>query len=289
MNDFRFAFLSEKELPVLHQTFLKAFADYLVPIQLTEEQLRIKIKRENIELTFCAAAYAGEEMAGFILTGLGEWNGKPTAYNAGTGVIPAYRGHHLSARLYKFLLRKLSESGIEQCLLEVIQENKPAIAVYENTGFEITRVLDCFRAMKQDILLHTDTPEDITIAQPAKPDWEKYRTFGEIAPLWQSTEAAFKRYPDTKVVLEAQNEEGEIAGYVAFFPKTGALVQMAVNPDYRNRGIGSALLRKVVQQTEARAVMLINVDTAGKEFIRFLERRNFTRMLVQHEMARQLE
>jgi ribosomal protein S18 acetylase RimI-like enzyme len=284
MPDFRFSFLSEKDLPALHATFLKAFADYLVPIQLDWEQFKAKVKREGIEPTFCVAAYAGEEMAGFILTGLGEWLGRPTAYNAGTGVLPQFRGYNLTRQLYAYMLPKLLQSGVEQCLLEVIQENAAALRSYKAVGLKVTRSLDCFRSRKEELLLEVEEPEGITIAPADILDWNTYRSFWDAAPTWQNTAEAIKRSTDDKVILEARNQQQDLAGYIAFFIANGSIAQLAVDPSWRGTGVATALLREAAKLTLAPALMLINVDTAAAGSIFYLERRHFRKILGQYEM-----
>lgn len=284
MPEFRFSLLTPKDMPQLREAFLKAFADYVVPIQLSEEQLKDKMEREGILPGFSVAAYVGDEMAGFILTGLGEWQGKPTAYNAGTGVVPQYRGHRLTQRLYDFLLPKLRESGIEQCLLEVIQENVPALKSYQAMGFSVTRSLNCYRTKKQDLLLVVEPPENITVAPATRPDWKTYSCFWEVQPTWQNDINSLKRSKGQTQVLEARNHLQEIVGYIAFFTKNGAVAQLAVEEQWRGKGIGAALLREAVQLIEAPALMFINIETTAQQTISFLERRNFKQILRQHEM-----
>ncbi|WP_347157738.1 GNAT family N-acetyltransferase [Pontibacter chitinilyticus] len=284
MKEVTFSFLSEKQLPQLHQTFIAAFADYVVPIQLSWEQFQAKVTREGITPSFCVAAFAGEQMVGFILTGLGEWQGKPTAYNAGTGVIPAFRGQHITQQLYQFLLPKLRESGVEQCLLEVIQENAPALKSYQHTGFHITRSLDCFRGLKNELLFQVPPPEAITIVEAAIPDWQAYAALQEVLPTWQNAPQAIKRSIDTTLILEAQTTGQELVGYAVLYPKNGAIAQLAVAEAYRRLGIGTALLRAMSSRTEAPALLLINVDAVAHDTISFLERRLFRTILKQYEM-----
>lgn len=281
---YTFCFLQARDMPELHQVFLKAFEDYYVPIQLTKEQFESKLKRESIEPAFCVAAYAGKEMVGFILTGLGEYNGKPTAYNAGTGVLPAHRGHHLTQQMYSTLLTKLRQSGVEQCLLEVIQENEAAQKAYKAIGLKVTRSLDCFRATKEELLLSGEVADDITITSTQKPDWKTYCHFWDIKPTWQNTATAITRSPDDKIILEARDEKQEIVGYAVFFPGNGAIAQIAIAPDKREKGIGKALLREVVNNTTAPAIMLVNIDADAVAFKTFLKRRHFGRFLGQYEM-----
>lgn len=284
MPDFRFSFLTEKELPELHETFLQSFADYLVPIQLNAEQFKTKIKREGVAPSFCVAAYAGTEMAGFILTGLGEWHGKPTAYNAGTGVLPQYRGYNLTQQLYAFMLPKLRESGVEQCLLEVIQENAPALRAYKAVGFKVTRSMDLLRAQKAELLLKEGEPDSITIDAIIKPDWKIYNSFWDAEPSWQNTAEAIKKSPDEKVILEARNKEQDVVGYIIFFPNTGSVAQFAVDKQSRGRGVGTALLREAVQLTSIPSLMFVNIDSTATSLLLYLERRHFRHVLSQYEM-----
>lgn len=285
MPTFHFSLLTAKELPQLHDAFLKAFADYVVPIQLTDEQFRAKVIREGIEPSFCVAAYIGNEIAGFILTGLGEWGGKPTAYNAGTGVLPQYRGRKLTQQMYEVLLPKLRASGIEQCLLEVIQDNKAALQSYQAVGMHITRSLYCFRALKTELLLPpTQDSEPVEVVPADKADLKLFRCFRDVTPTWQNSFAAIKRSGEQCRVLEARNVSKEVVGYIAFFPKSGAVAQLAVDELWRGKGIGTALLCEAIRQVEAPAIMFINIESTAQGMISFLTRRHMQLILKQYEM-----
>ncbi len=281
---YEFSLLNARDMPEVHQVFVEAFADYIIPIQLTTAQFQSKLKRESIEPSFCVGAYAGTKLVGFILTGLGEFDGKPTAYNAGTGVLPEYRGHQLTRRMYEFLLPKLRESGTEQCLLEVIQENKPAIRSYEQVGFKVTRSLDCFRALKDELLLPREAPDNVTIIPTIKPDWRQNNCFCDVVPTWQNSGTAIKHSPDTKLYLEARDEHQELVGFAAFFPEIGSVAQLAVSKEARNRGVGNMLLQEIAQHTTAQALLFINIDTNAISFKEFLKRKHFSRFLGQYEM-----
>lgn len=284
MHQLYFTTLTEHDMPALHQTFLQAFADYLVPIQLNEEQFNTKLRREGIEPGFCVAAYDGDKMVGFIMTGLGEWQGKPTAYNGGTGVLPAYRNQKLTRRLYNFLVQKLRQSGVEQCLLEVIQENTAALKSYEGVGMSVTRSLDCFRSPKQELLLEAPAPEGVSIAKAVKPCWDVYQEWWDMRPTWQNSIDAIKRSKSDAVILEAHDAEQVLCGYIIFYPLNGAIAQFAVHRSYRRAGVGTALLREATKLTESLNLMLINIDTAAPDFINYLKRCHFKRVLGQYEM-----
>ncbi|MHC2991556.1 acetyltransferase, partial [Pontibacter sp. HJ8] len=51
---YTFTFLHEQAIPELYNSFMEAFSDYFVPLQLSREQFDVKLKREGVELTFCA-------------------------------------------------------------------------------------------------------------------------------------------------------------------------------------------------------------------------------------------
>ncbi|OKL39157.1 GNAT family N-acetyltransferase [Pontibacter flavimaris] len=284
MPDFRFSFLTAKDLPQLRNTFLEAFADYVVPVQLSEEQLKDKVEREGILPGFSVGAFVGGQMVGFILTGLGEWQGRPTAYNAGTGVVPLHRGHSLTQQMYDFLLPKLRESGVEQCILEVIQGNMPAIRAYKKVGFKITRSLSCFRAAKQDLLLGAEPSEQVTISATTQPDWETYSSFWEVGPSWQNDINAIKRSKGQAQTLEARSVQQEVVGYISFFRKNGAVAQLAVGKGWRGKGIGTALLREAVKQVEAPSIMFINIEDTGQSMLSYLKGRHLGLLLRQYEM-----
>lgn len=288
-NSYTFSYLREQDIPALYDTFVAAFADYIVPIKISLKEFLMKFKREGIEPTFCVGAYQGQQLVGFILTGLGEWQGRPTAYNAGTGVLPAHRGHQLTKQLYQFMLPKLRESGIEQCLLEVIDGNEAASKVYRSIGFEVTRTLNCFRSPVNELLLSGEEPDQVTIRQATGPDWKVYAQFCNISPSWQNTGHAFRKSPDQKIVLEALDENKQLIGFAAFFPRTGAIVQLAVQPGYRGQGIAKALVREVVKLTQAPALLLLNIDHTCSTLHAFLERIYLKRLLTQHEMLLQLQ
>ncbi|TPE44707.1 GNAT family N-acetyltransferase [Pontibacter mangrovi] len=286
MPNFRFSFLSAKDLPQVRETFLKAFADYVVPVQLTEEQLRDKVEREGIVAEFCVAAFVGDEMVGFILTALGEWQGKPTAYNAGTGVVPQHRGHGLTQKMYAFLLPKLRASSVELALLEVIHNNLPALHSYERLGFRVTRTLNCYRAINEDILLPAEAPAGIAIAPLAQAEVEKYTIFRDVRPSWQNATAALLRAQEQCHTFAARNQGQEVIGYVSVFTKNGAVAQLAVAENWRGKGVGSALLRKAIAHTTAPALMFLNIEDTAQSMISFLQRRHFRLLLKQYEMQR---
>ena len=181
-----------KSLKIFHfiiaNTFIQSFSDYSVPMKLSEEELITKMQNDRIDLKLSAGAFDGEELIGFILHGVGIFNNRKTAYNGGTGVISEYRGNALTRRLYEFIIPVLKKENIEQCLLEVIDSNIPALKTYKKTGFKITRKLVCFKGKIKTIISDTD----LSLVELKNPDWNYMETFHDLTPCWQNSMETIK-------------------------------------------------------------------------------------------------
>ena len=133
--------LSRNDFNSLHECFLAAFADYEVDMRMSHEQFRQRIVRDGVSLELSAGAFDGNRMIGFCINAVGQWQRKSTAYDAGTGIVPAYRGRGVAKELFVFLESKLKEAGVVQYLLEVLTSNIPAATLYRKLGFVETRRL----------------------------------------------------------------------------------------------------------------------------------------------------
>ena len=73
-------YLTENDFSALHQTFLEAFSDYLVPFQLSEEQLINHIRQNSVDPEQ-RGAFSEAKIVGVPLNGFGDRNGKKTVYD----------------------------------------------------------------------------------------------------------------------------------------------------------------------------------------------------------------
>ena len=165
--------LSTSDLPSLHACFLEAFSDYQVDLRMTQEQFEQRLARDGVRMELSAAAFDDDRMIGFYINGIGEWQGKQTAYDAGTGVIPSYRNRGIAKDLFEFLVPRLKEVSVSQYLLEVITTNTPAVSLYRKVGFVGTRQLAVFRSDER--IKNVGDPKGVSIRQVEQPDWELFR------------------------------------------------------------------------------------------------------------------
>ena len=128
--------------------------------------------------------FHNNKLIGFVLNGKRKWNGKETAYDMGTAIIPDYRTCGFSKKMIVKVTEILKENNIEQYLLEVIQNNIKAFELYKSQGFQITRNFSVLQAdIKPSIsfLSSSYTIEAITDIDESM--WSIFKSFGFFSLL----------------------------------------------------------------------------------------------------------
>jgi ribosomal protein S18 acetylase RimI-like enzyme len=271
--------LTTADFPQLYKCFLGAFSGYAVAMQPSQDELLQRLRRISFSYALSAGAFEGEEMQGFIMTGA--MAGKPLAYNGGTGVLPQARGKGLGKKLYEFLFPIYKAQKFDACVLEVIDSNAPAIALYKGLGFAQTRLLRCF---VQQAELPRFVNDSIHIALQPLPQWHEYLALSPFLPSWQNMGAAVQQSHD--VVAEAY-WGGQLSGYISFSPADGRISQIAVAPSFRRKGVGTLLLH-FAQHYAHRKLSAINIDDAEAGACQFLLNRGFMNTVNQLEMRKAL-
>ena len=280
-------FLDDGYIDLLHAKFCEAFADYVVPFQVSASQFQNHIILNAVDLSSSVGYFVNDEMVGFTLNGLGDWNGIPTVYDAGTGVVPAYRRRGISERMFEMMLPVFKARGIGQCLLEVVTTNDPAIRLYEKLGFSKTRTL---------LLLEADAaprpsremPDDIVIREIDDIEGVLSQGFWDGTPSWQNSTEAILRSRKIKRVLGAFID-GNCVGYAVFSARFGRIAQLAVAREFRERGVATALLAGMEAETDPGACpQVINIDSQLTGAVDFFRKAGFKQKLAQFEMIKPL-
>lgn len=270
MSDFQFRTLENIKKAELINVFNSAFANYFVNIELQEKTLADKIMAENIALENSVGAFFENKLAGFILIGI---EGK-NSYNAGTGVLPKFRGNQLTCKMYEFILPKLKSQNITNQQLEVIAENFPAIKTYEKIGFRKMRTLACFKG-KIDI---SKTNRKIVIKVLDEMDERLFNSFSNSQPSWQNSISAINRTKNQHKIIGAFYEK-EPVGYL-IYTENGRIKQFAVKKEFRNLGIGKNLFAKLDQKE----ITITNINKNDSETISFLNKIRLNSFQNQFEM-----
>lgn len=273
--------LSQTSLSIITDCFNTSFADYIIKFPTATEEYfenRWRAARVNYDLSF--GAFEGDQLVGFFITGVDQWEGKLTAFNMGTGVIPDFRGQKIVKQLYEFAFPIFQEKGIEQCLLEVIIGNDKAIKAYQSVGFEIGRTLHCFSGTldkKEDIVL-----PPLRFRKTAVPRWKKYKALQPYAPSWENNAAAIDLARKNYEYWEFY-ENDILVGYFVGNPTTGSVPQIGMAPG-RWLDIGSMLFARVA--TRIGKVRMINVESTATDLLGMIKRRKLVNTVDQYEMKK---
>ncbi|HEV7765363.1 MAG TPA: GNAT family N-acetyltransferase [Thermoanaerobaculia bacterium] len=251
----------------IHRAFLEAFSDYVVPMHPSAEALREMFTRRGWAPELSSGVFEAERLVAFTLNGFDDGVG----YDTGSGVIPTHRRRGLARQTMEHSIELLRVAGAQRYVLEVLEANVGAAALYRGMGFRKTRGLDCW-TWSGDGSEHTKAAAAAAALQ----------TFWDVQPSWQNSTASLMRARDRFVTI------GDDDGYAIVFPSTGDLPQLAVKHEARRNGIGRRLLESAFAIAE-KPLRIINVDSRDEGITAFLEAVGAKRFVRQIEMAAPLQ
>ena len=256
--------------------FNAAFAGYFVPITATEEALKNRWRSSRVNLNLSVGAFENGKLVSFIFTGIDNWQGKKTAYNAGTGVLPEFRGRKLVSELYDFAFPLFRKNNIEQCTLEVITENAKAIKAYQNVGFQIARTLHCYKGE----IKPAETENTFDHKIPTVFDLEELTALQPFSFSWDNCNASIAANPE---VYECHQllENGHLKAYALLNPANSYLAQIGYDKTAAET-YGLALLREISKTNPA--LRINNVAAEAPETIHLLTSAGLENHVSQYEM-----
>ncbi len=273
----------------VHAAFLEAFADYSMgsPAGLSEERLLLRMRKNAVDYDLSVAAYNDGRMVGFTLIGVDAWGGRLTAYDAGTGIVPAFRGQGLARRMFDRALAPLRERGVEFFVLEVLQNNEPAIKAYRKAGFEISRELRSYVADTAAVVGRSTPRWNLRPIDVAR--FEDVARDADWLPSFENRISAVRCLADDVTLVGAFDGEDCVGAYVYSAPLRW-LLSIVVRPSHRRRGIGRALLAHAAANVPegVTRVAALNVDGSDTGMQAFFAESGFAELVDQYEMTRLL-
>lgn len=276
---FNYKILDKTSIEILHKAFLDAFSDYQVKIDLPFWKFKQMLQRRGYVPEMSIGAFENERLVGFVLNGFRNWNGKSTVYDLGTGVIGDYRRQGITSNMLLNIKEVLKEKQVEQYLLEVIKSNTSAVQLYKKQGFEAQREFSCFQLDKNKY-------NSITACKVEHVDrinLEQLTGFWDFRPSWQNSIDSINAVPEAFIYSIVQ-VDNTIIGYGIIDKKTGDIPQIAVDKDYRGRGIAKSIVTDMIKNTESYKISVINVDDQSKSTKDFLLKLGFEYSVGQYEM-----
>lgn len=255
--------LTHHDFESLFAAFTAAFSDYVVPLVLTREQLLEMFTRRGWVPELSVGAFDGDALVAFTVNCIDG----DRAYDSGTGVVPTHRRSGLGRAMME---RSFALLRPREYVLEVIDSNARARALYLDLGFRETRSLQCWSFKAQR---HTGT---------AAHHVSSVSLWWNIQPSWQNSTTSIARAKTPHITL------GNEDAYAVLFPQTGDLAQLAVRPEARRRGLGTALLHEAAA-IAGKPLRIQNVEEGHAGITRFLEKAGAERTVRQYEMVRVLD
>lgn len=256
------------ELPLVHDLVLDAFRIYPVPMQPTLRQLGNMLQRRGVDWSASFGAFDKGRLIGVTLTAIDEWPALHTgAYAVLTAVRRGWKGKGVLTGLFEWLSLAMDQRDVTQMQLEVLIDNPRARRAYERLGFDAERHLFCFdlpRLTKPQRF--TEQLAFTVLEGEALRSAEEQRSavwsgFWSITPAWTGSTWTVRR-TDSRVVYEARWND-EVCGYAVLVPETAELLQLAVAPDHRRKGIATELVRAAQQRVRGPSLRILNVDGSG--------------------------
>lgn len=244
--------LDKISIETLHKTFLDAFFDYQVNIALPLWKFEQMLQRRGYVSQLSIGAFENEILVGFVLNGFRSWNGKPTVYDLGTGVIVEYRRQGITSNMLLNIKELLKQKQVEQYLLEVIESNTSAVSLYKKQGFEIQREFSCFQLDKRKYNPITTCK----VERVNRIDLGQLTDFWDFKPSWQNSIDSINAVPE-EFLYSIVRLDNTIVGYGIIDKRTGDIPQIAVNRHYRGRGIARSIMTEMIKNTESAFLMLI--------------------------------
>ncbi|AQR94508.1 GNAT family N-acetyltransferase [Clostridium saccharoperbutylacetonicum] len=271
----------------IHSTFIDAFSDYQVKMDLPLLKLQQMLKRRGYVAAASIGAFNDDAfLVGFLLNAIRPWNGKLSAYDTGTGVINSYRNNGITSNMFLSAKELIKEMGVEQYVLEVIQSNTPAVSLYKKQGFEILRDFECFILDKNRFkAMPKYKVQNIKIITESI--WLELIKFWDFMPSWQNSIDSINAAADT-FKYSIVSIEGTIVGYGIIDIITGDIPQIAVDKNHRGNGIGKSIFTDLLKSTEADSIKVLNVDSKSTAMKNFLLKLGFDQNVKQYEMSLKL-
>jgi ribosomal protein S18 acetylase RimI-like enzyme len=135
--DFEVESASSFPLPDLVKILNRGFEGYFIPIQIEIVDFLSMLRKDGIDLTASPVLIHDQQPAGIALVARRGWSSRLAAM----GIVSEKRGMGAGSWFMEQLIEDACQRGEHEMWLEVIEQNKPAVKLYQKSGFQIIRRL----------------------------------------------------------------------------------------------------------------------------------------------------
>lgn len=256
---------SDYPLPDLVRLINRGFEDYYIPIQFNATTFSSMLRKDGIDLSDSRVLHVDRQPCGIALIARRPSLGASRL--AAMGIAKEARGKGAGSWFMEELIWEARLRNDREMVLEVIEQNEPAVRLYRNCGFEAVRRLIgliCNNASGYagNILFELDLREmGQLLSQHALPDLPWQLSGESIAQMNPPARA----YHKGQAYIVLSNPEAE---HVVIW-------SLLVEKEARGRGLGADLLKTAMANHAAKTwhMPALLPEELGKVF----ERAGFTR------------
>jgi GNAT superfamily N-acetyltransferase len=252
--------------------FLKSFENYYVKMPTDSQYYHDRWTLAKVDFNLSYGMFENEKLVGFIINAIDKRNGVKTAYNAGTGVLPEFRGKKIIKAIYDFAIPDLRKNGITRCTLEVITKNKPALKSYQGVGFSIQKNYKCFQGK---IELQQNGEVTLQEMNKNKIDWQALPRQGFYS--WENQGASIEN-GNFKFCFVTNDDKPE--SFFVINPVTGYLPQFDI---INNENKGWDRLFQGIKQVSEN-IKINNIDDRLTSKINYVNSIGLVNYVDQYEM-----
>lgn len=250
--------LNSTPIEIIHAAFIDAFLEYEVKIDMPIAQLQDMLRTRSFSPNLSTGCFDNEQLVGFVLTGYRLINNQKICYDIATGVIKEYQNKKIGSQLIAEVLQMVKRNNIAQFRLEVLENNKAAQAIYQKSGFEISRKFKCFGL---DIVGKEKSNDFDTISNIPDSFFHHLNIRESVSfnPSWQnSIESYFNSKNEHLTIGLLRN--AQIIGHAIVHKENGSVLQFGLQPGFWNKNIEYFLINAIAQSVNTNHLRFINIE-----------------------------
>ncbi len=218
----------------------RGFEEYFVPIYFNDDMFSNMLRKDGIDLADSRVLITDDQECGIGL--IASRRALHASRVAAMGIAKETRGKGAGSWFMKELIDDACDRGDHEMVLEVIEQNEPAVKLYRKYGFESMRRLVGFTFKDREVL-RTEGSElreiglqviSQLVLQYGLPDlpWQlSGKSLTEMSPPLHA-------YRTGQAYIVISNPEAE---HVVIW-------SLLVEPEARGRGLGTDMLKRVIVQ-----------------------------------------
>jgi ribosomal protein S18 acetylase RimI-like enzyme len=263
-----------------------AFSDYAAPAPaMPRAAFDEMLQQRGFDPALSWLAIDGSEIAAYWLVGTEPEHRPGVSYGLSVGTRPEFRRQGLALRLWERVVPHLKKAGCTEQILEVIETNNRAVPLYEALGFTTRRRIECFKGPVPSV---HPTPISLDFRNVDTDDAARTGApFCEWEPTWQNSTKAVINLGSTVTATIAYMGD-QPAAYGLFHKPHGQIVQLAVDPKWRGKGIGRGLLRHWGETHAKNTMVVLNIPDTDKASLGFFASFGWINHVNQFEMKADL-